>query len=547
MSHITLYDYQEELISRIIPRLVAGERTLAVMPTGAGKTATFSKLLADYLPDIGVTSACVIINREKLIMQISQTLCRVGVYHSVLAPRKTLLKVAMANIALGYSDYLIADSNITILSVQSWKSHIEVISNAALLIIDECAHVTPENVWGKVINKAGKHLLLGFTATPIRADKKELENSFDTLVQGITLPELIEKGRLVPLKVYTLPSSIDFSKLRIGTDGDYTSKSIEEQGQVTVIGADAIKVYNTRCKGLKVIAFCNSVQSCNQMADMFIAAGIPASVLHSGLSDAQFDANESAFRRGEIKVVFNVAIFSEGYDAPEIDAVFMMTPTKSLSKFHQCIGRALRAYPGKSVAYLFDFAGITQCSHNPTGLPLPTTKTLWSLKEHDFKGVKKLTLDVNCTSCLALIPSTANVCPHCNAVQEGLRNERGTTHHALYMVDGELVEVTDDANKLAIAALDKRRVPLKGAPVKLPEYVRRKIMADNAKLVRTLDVLKEIINNLEKACIPLDVVVQYTQRTLMDIVQLKYTDLQKAIVQLNEGLSLANNFEQPSE
>ena len=527
MSNITLFDYQRELLGEVINQLRQDKRTLAVLPTGGGKTATFSKLLADYLPEIGVSSACIVINREKLIIQISETLSRVGVKHAILAPKKTIGKVAAHNFRKGYGGMVVAKSDITILSVQSYKSHLAAIANSELIIVDECAHVTQENVWGKALQTAGKHLLLGFTATPIRSDKKELENSFDVMVQGVTMPELIEMGRLVPLRVFSVPIKLDVSNLRIGSDGDYTAKSVDDLHISNVIGADAIKIYKERCLGKKIIAFCNSINDCNEFAKLFKEAGLKAGVLHSKVLESEFEQTERDFRRGLIDIIFNVAIFSEGYDAPEIEGVFMLTPTKSLGKFHQCIGRALRAHTGKVVGYLFDFVGVTQSVNNPAGLPLPTVKTQWSLREHDQqKGVKRLMLDKNCTSCLALIPSSSKICPECGEPQETLTGIiEAKAEKSFYMVDGEMLEITENENDTALIMLAQRIKPLKHLPRNVPYYVQRKIVKDNRELVEILTELKEYLNVIESTGQSLNILIEWLGIKLIDVVELPRADL----------------------
>jgi Helicase conserved C-terminal domain len=60
-------------------------------------------------------------------------------------------------------------------------------------------------------------------------------------------------------------------------------------------------------------------------------------------------------RSGEIKVVVNCMVFTEGFDEPSLDAILVARPTRSLVLYCQMIGRGLRPYPGKKNCLFIDF------------------------------------------------------------------------------------------------------------------------------------------------------------------------------------------------
>lgn len=537
---IQLRDYQEEILFRSLEELNLGRRTLVVSPTGSGKTVMFSSLVAHRLPELGVKRVVILIHNNKLIRQISETLSRMNVYHGVAAPANTLRKVISNNLNKRVGMYVTgtAVTNIIIMSVQSYKRFGDILEQAELIIIDECAHLTIANTWGRALDSSGKHLLLGFTATPIRSDKKEMGEVFDVMIQVVDMPKLISEGSLVPFRLYSCPSDIDMSGLRIGSDGDYTAKSIGESNISKVIKADAITVYKEKCVGSKIIAFCSSIEVCEMFADEFNAAGIPSGVLHSKMAEEDFEKTERDFRRGVINVVFNVAIFSEGYDAPEIDGVFLLSPTVSVAKFHQCIGRALRPHPGKSHASIYDFVGITQSYLNPDGLPLPTVKVDWSLYEHEErKKTVREEISANCTSCLALMPPKVKRCPYCESEQERLYEKRISSQ--FYRVDGELIEITTDETQTALLTLAMRVKPMVHFP-KLPPHVVGKIQRDNLKLVEKLIRLKVALNKYENAGHSFENLIEYTGYKILDLVNLKSSQLDEPTLKLEEFLN--DNF-----
>ena len=85
---LTLRPYQTQLIDDIRAKWAGGARNvLAVMPTGAGKTVTFSKLNADG------ERSCTIVHRQELVGQISRTYALTGIYHNIIAPQPMISRI----------------------------------------------------------------------------------------------------------------------------------------------------------------------------------------------------------------------------------------------------------------------------------------------------------------------------------------------------------------------------------------------------------------------------------------------------------------------
>jgi hypothetical protein len=62
-----------------------------------------------------------------------------------------------------------------------------------------------------------------------------------------------------------------------------------------------------------------------------------------------------AFTAGELPVLTNCNLLTEGFDEPAIEAVLMAKPTKSNVVYTQAVGRGTRLYPGKSECLVLDF------------------------------------------------------------------------------------------------------------------------------------------------------------------------------------------------
>ena len=90
---------------------------------------------------------------------------------------------------------------------------------------------------------------------------------------------------------------------------------------------------------------------------MAIDGGTPAGLRKRMVDD---------FRRGRIRVLVNVDVFSEGFDCPDVGFVQLARPTLSLAKYLQQVGRGLRKTGGKETCVLIDNVGLYRLFGIPT-------------------------------------------------------------------------------------------------------------------------------------------------------------------------------------
>jgi DNA repair protein RadD len=338
---IKLRDYQETLVSDIRESFKSGNRrVLAVGPCGMGKTNVFSYIAAGvYKSDKRVL---IIAHRKHLLRQISETLKRWGVRHSVVAGG-----------ARG-----IPRTNVVVASVFTVAARLKHWPAPDLIIGDEAHHFTPDSTWGKVVAAFPKARVLGVTATPERADGTGLGLMFDSMVVGPTVRELIDRGFLSEFEVYAPPAP-DLTKVKTRA-GDYAVGELEKvMGESSVTG-DAVKHYLTLCPGKKAIAFCVSVKHAEQVAEAFKMAGVPAECIHGGMEQGKIAAVIDRFSKGSTRVMTSCDLVSEGFDVPSCEVAILLRPTKSYSLFAQQAQRATRIAPGKAMAYILDHANNTR-------------------------------------------------------------------------------------------------------------------------------------------------------------------------------------------
>jgi DNA repair protein RadD len=348
-----LRDYQIEGKLGVYEAWKAGfQNVLLVLPTGTGKTVTFSSIVLDmvYGGDFGKRPTAIMVHRQELVEQISLTLAGVGVRHNIIAQKGTINTIiASQRRELGkqFYDY---HSPVTVLSVDTLNARIEKHQKWAagiqFWVVDEAAHLLKLNKWGKAVSHFPNALGLGVTATPQRLDKKGLgrhaDGVFDTIVEGPSTRWGIENGYLSKYKVVVPPS--DYREhLKDAKEGsDFTKEAMLLASRKSHIIGDVVKEYIKWGLGKQAIVFADSTESGERMEKEFRAKNVNAKLLTGETPDSERSKAVQDFRKKTINVLINIDLFDEGFDAPGIQMVSSARPTMSLSKILQVWGRGLR-------------------------------------------------------------------------------------------------------------------------------------------------------------------------------------------------------------
>ena len=318
---IKLRDYQQECID-IIEAKPSGSY-LVQMPTGCGKTATFT-----HIPRHGRT--LVLAHREELIRQPARYYdCPVG--FEIAAERSHGEEVVIA-------------------SVQSLVNRLDRFCPDEFdkIITDE-AHHAAAGTYRKIYDYFTPDKHIGFTATPNRGDKVKLDDVFSEIIFQRDLRWAIESGFLCD--IYCMRVNIGFDLSGVHTrHGDYAPGELEEAMDGT---ADAIaQAYREQAKGATLI-FAVSVHQAEE-----ISKRIPGSVVVTGKTKDRAEIIRR-FTNREIPCIVNVMVFTEGTDMPLVETVIIARPTQSESLYTQMVGRGLRLHPDKEKLILIDCVGVT--------------------------------------------------------------------------------------------------------------------------------------------------------------------------------------------
>jgi DNA repair protein RadD len=400
MSAPFLRDYQSNAVGRIRGSYASGHRrVLFQLPTGGGKTVVFSRVI-DGAVKRG-KGILVLAHRQEILDQIRTAVELAGVECGIIAPDRpeTDAPVQIAMVAT------IARR------LDRWRDRFD------FIVIDEAHHAIAGS-WVAVLASQTRAKILGVTATPERLDGRGLGEIFDDMVIGPTTAEMIKDGWLCPFVVFEPTSAPDLSAARIRA-GEFAIEDTRAAMNGVVIGA-AVHEYQRICHGVPAVAFCVDVAHSQAVAERFLAAGVSAAHIDGQTPASERRAAIAALGSGELQILCNCGLISEGVDVPAIGAVLMLRPTASLALFLQMSGRALRPARGKQRAVLLDFSG------NVSRHGMPDAPREWSLDSKPRRQRAKAEGPRlrKCPECNALNRPAAHACSECGTDLRTARERR---------------------------------------------------------------------------------------------------------------------------
>ncbi|KRO16231.1 DEAD/DEAH box helicase [Lacticaseibacillus saniviri] len=415
-----LRDYQTETINDIYKSMAAGNHRIVVQqPPRTGKTVIMAEI-AKRATQKG-NRVLTVVHRKELVDQIASTYKKWGV------------------------DMSFSQTGM----VQTLSRRIKRLTEPAIIIIDEGHHALAKT-YRKIIEAFPDAVLLLFTATPYRLSGEGLGIIADDLIQGKSVKWLIDNGFLAPVKYYA-PPDINAELLR-RRNGEFTNESIATALKSEVYGS-AIVQYKRHAYGMKAIAYCYSVESAKRLADEFNAAGIAAVEVDGETSDEERAKAVEDFRTGNITVMTNVELFTEGLDLPNVDCVIQLRPTQSLSLYLQFAMRAMNPREGKT-AVILDHV------RNAERFGLPTDYREWSLDGEQQKKQNKRETEKNTSPSVVVCPTCFSSfyvtevkdshCPDCGAELPKARGEVVTINGDLQEIKQTKKQQSEIAHRLKI-------------------------------------------------------------------------------------------------
>lgn len=399
-SGIRLYEHQKEAVRYLDDwkRRSDSGAGLLVLPTGGGKTLTATYWLMKSILD-GGGKVLWIAHRHELLDQAFRAFQRVC--YRDLSPHGQEYRYRIISGRHDKAVHIRPEDDILIASKSSLAHDLSHIRNKWIepnkgricMVIDE-AHHAPASEYRKLIralqDAGGSFRLLGLTATPFRTAEKEqglLGKLFpDDILYKIDLRTLIEQGilskpifRPVETKIrmadWFREENADslLDKIVSEKGFDFDSPGALGQQAARLIAAHSgrnrliVDTYvNNRELYGKTLVFAVNVDMAIALSALFRERGIRSDYVVSDLRDPATGVSRSneqnqailqQFRDGELDVLVNVNILTEGTDLPQVQTVFLTRPTKSTILMTQMIGRALRGEKagGTAKAYIVSF------------------------------------------------------------------------------------------------------------------------------------------------------------------------------------------------
>jgi superfamily II DNA or RNA helicase len=433
-----LRPYQEEVAGEIERAIEAGQRRIIlVAPTGSGKTVIAAAIIKRAVGRR--QNVLVLAHRREIISQTSHKLHDHDIRHGIIQAgfEKLLRPLEPVQVA-----------SIQTLHVRAMRSATIRLPSAHLLIIDE-AHHCPANTYQKIIESYPDAAVLGLTATPCRGDGRGLGGIFETIIECPQVAPLIEQGYLVKTRVYA-PINPDLKGVRMQA-GDYVENQLADRMDRPKLIGDIVTHWYKFGERRKTVVFACSVAHSVHICEEFVKSGARAEHLDGSTPKDERDATLARLASGEIELVTNCMVLTEGWDMPEAGCCILARPTKKMGLFRQMIGRVLRPADGKTDAVVLDHSGAV-FQHG-----LPEDRVEWTLDPerkatspgHAERLASHQARLIECSQCSALRMG-GQPCPACGFLPR--RPAQYVAH-----VEGDLGLVERGRASVSYGPEDRRR------------------------------------------------------------------------------------------
>jgi len=393
---------QSLFVERSLAALCDHGNTLSIASTGFGKTIALSAVVERSIEG-GDAKACILAHRDELTSQNRSKFGRV-------AP-----EITTSVVDAGSKDWA-GQATFAMVPTLTRPANLKAMPALDLLVIDEAHHAVADS-YRRIIDRARTAnpdcRIFGVTATPNRGDRKGLREIFDNVGDQVLLGELIASGHLVPPRTFIIDVGVQ-EQLRAvrKTASDFDMNEVAGIMNRAPVTDEVIRHWREKASDRPTVVFCSTVAHAENVAAAFNDADIAAAVIHGDLDGATRRRILAAYASGEIRVIVNVAVLTEGWDHPPTACVILLRPSSYKSTMIQMIGRGLRTvnpeeYPGivKTDCIVLDF-GTSSLTHGTLE------------QDVDLDGREPVpgpAPSKTCPECEAQIPLAVTECPFCGA------------------------------------------------------------------------------------------------------------------------------------
>ncbi len=339
-------------------------RALLVLPTGVGKTITALEAVRRAVERDPEARVLWLAHRAELVTQPLEAVQSLDHFASVAE-----VAGEVRGTAADYGARVVFSSVQTMINrAAAYTEH----GRPSLVVIDEAHHYVPGMTWGDVAlslagaegDALGCHVL-GLTATPERADALRLSSMWGELPAfSLSTQEAIDDGYLVPPVIHDVRLQVSAEleeaiELANSEEGDDEDANLAQRLLAEGI-ADHVRDVCAGIRGRPALVFCMSVAQVVETWETLTNDGHRAGYITGTTGKRDRAAILAAYRAGDLDVLVNCGVLTEGTDLPRTSDIVMARPCGSKSLYVQIVGRAARLYPGKETFAVWDVLGASQ-------------------------------------------------------------------------------------------------------------------------------------------------------------------------------------------
>lgn len=397
---LTLRPYQQAAIDAIYGYFAENRgHPLVVIPTAGGKSLVMAAFIEGVLRAWPDQRILIVTHVRELIAQNFSEL--IGLWRDAPA--------GICSAGLGRRDL---GARILFAGIQSIYRRAYDVQQCDLVLIDE-AHLIPaasDTMYRRFLDTLARInpqlKVIGFTATPYRLDSGMLHEGkgalFTDIAYEVSVRQLIDDGYLCPLVSKAAETRLDVTGVG-SRGGEFIPSQLQAAVDLPETTEAAIdEVVRLGAERKSWLAFCAGVEHATHVAEAIRARGFSAATIFGDTPKPERDRTIAAFKRGEIRALASMGVLTTGFNAPGVDLIAMLRPTKSAGLYVQMAGRGTRLAPEKENCLVLDFAG-NVARHGPIDAVKP---------KRPGSGEGEAPVKV-CPDCQSILATAVRLCPDC--------------------------------------------------------------------------------------------------------------------------------------
>lgn len=397
---LSLRPYQQAAVTAIYNYFAEKDgHPLVVIPTAGGKSIVLASFIQGVLRQWPDQRILVVTHVRELIAQ----------NHAEMMGLWPEAPAGIYSAGLGRRDI---EARVLFAGIQSIHRRAYDVQQCDLVLIDE-AHLIPrasDTMYRRFLDTLSrinpKLKVIGFTATPYRLDSGLLhegeDRMFTDIAYEVSIRDLIDQGYLCPLISKATELTLDVGGVG-SRGGEFIPGQLQaavDRESITRAAIDEILAYGEGRRSW--LAFCSGVEHATHVAEALRERGVICATIFGDTPAAERDRIVAAFKRGEIRALASMGVLTTGFNAPAVDLIAMLRPTKSAGLYVQMAGRGTRLAPGKENCLVLDFAG-NVARHGPID-------AVWPQKPGEGEGPAPSKI---CPDCDSILAAAVRQCPDC--------------------------------------------------------------------------------------------------------------------------------------